>query len=103
MMAKRAVATIVQVPGAQGVSNRFYRVHPRRNDRVVEVSSALINLYPELDFTAFTFVRHLLLTLADVSARRYQAVQTEVQAVWTQRMQRLVRRLRGRGRFLGLR
>ena len=39
--AQGARAVVLQVPGAQNLTNRYYAVHPRRNDRFVEASAAL--------------------------------------------------------------
>ena len=33
--------TVLQVTGAQNMSNRFYSVHPRRNDRFLKASPLL--------------------------------------------------------------
>ena len=59
-LAAGAGAKVVQVMGAQNLSNRYYSVHPRRNDRFLRASDRLEALYPEVDFTEFHFVRHLL-------------------------------------------
>ena len=44
-IAGAAKAVIVQVMGAQNLSNRFYRVHPRRNDRFLEPTVLLTKIY----------------------------------------------------------
>ncbi len=50
--------TVIQVMGAQNLSNRFYRVHPRRNDRFLEgVRPAGSRSISEVDFTEFHFNR----------------------------------------------
>ena len=38
-----ARATIIQLPGAQNMSNRFYSVHPRRNDRFLQASAQMFS------------------------------------------------------------
>ena len=53
-----AAATVIQLPGVQNQSNRFYSVHPRRNDRFLRPSAALETLYPDIDFTDIAFTRH---------------------------------------------
>ncbi len=45
--------TVVQVMGANLLSNRFFTVHPRRNDRFVQASTVLKAIYPEVDFSDF--------------------------------------------------
>ncbi|WP_323772287.1 DUF6473 family protein [Antarctobacter sp.] len=86
---------VVQVMGAQNLSNRFYSVHPRRNDRFLRASDRLMALYPEIDFTEFHFVRHMLGRLAEVSGDRYAQVLDELRMAWTARMKHLLTQLRG--------
>ena len=74
--------TVVQVMGAQNLTNRFYTVHPRRNDRFLRAAPDLQALYPEVDFTEFHFTRHLLRTLRWSSADRFEVVAEELRAVW---------------------
>jgi predicted Zn-dependent protease len=50
-LAGAARVTVVQAMGAQALSNRYYRVHPRRNDRFLGPSPALSALFREVDFT----------------------------------------------------
>ena len=56
---------MIQVSGAQNLSNRFHAVHPRRNDRFLRASTLLKTIYRDVDFTEFNFTRHLLTTLRD--------------------------------------
>ncbi len=46
--------------GANFLSNRFYSVHPRRNDRFLRASTVLQAIYSDVDFADFTFTRHML-------------------------------------------
>ena len=59
-IAAGAHVTVVQVLGAHNMSNRYYSVHPRRNDRFIAPSKLLCSIYPEVDFAEFHFTRHLL-------------------------------------------
>ena len=59
-IASNAQMTVVQVLGATNMSNRFYSVHPRRNDRFVSASKRMQVLFPDVDFTDFNFIGHLL-------------------------------------------
>ncbi|MEM9578197.1 MAG: DUF6473 family protein [Pseudomonadota bacterium] len=93
--ANGAEATVLQMFGAQNLSNRFYTVHPRRNDRFVNASPLLTSIYPEVDFSEFHFTRHMLMNLHQVSAERFGAVRQELQTAWTARMQLLLRRIEG--------
>lgn len=92
---RNAELTIVQVMGAQNMSNRMYTVHPRRNDRLVATSNFLKTLYREPDYTQFHFTRHLLSTLADISSDRFDLVAEELGAAWTARMKTLFRQIGG--------
>lgn len=91
-----AEATILQVVGAQNLSNRFYTVHPRRNDRFLKASPLLRAIYPEVDFSEFHFTRHMLSALYAVSSQRFTAVRRELQKAWTSRMKLLCGRLSGK-------
>lgn len=83
---RNAVMNVVQVMGAQNLSNRFYTVHPRRNDRFVKASTVLRAIYPEIDFSEFCFTRHMLLALNACSPERFAIVREEIQTAWVARM-----------------
>ncbi|MDP4031545.1 MAG: DUF6473 family protein [Pseudorhodobacter sp.] len=85
-IAAHAQATVVQIVGAQNLSNRFYAVHPRRNDRFLWASALLREMYPQVDFTEFHFTRHMLQTLQAVAPERFEAVAEELRACWRARM-----------------
>lgn len=85
-----ALLTVVEVMGAHNVSNRFYTVHPRRNDRFVRASSVLRAIYPEVDFAEVCFTRHLLGQLHAASPDRFAIVREELQAAWSARMRSLL-------------
>lgn len=87
---QRATAAVVQIVGAQNLSNRFYAVHPRRNDRFVAARPALQRLYPEVDFTEFSFTRHLLQGLHHGSDPRFDQVVADLRGLWVERMGRLL-------------
>ncbi|OIQ28686.1 MAG: hypothetical protein BM562_12445 [Alphaproteobacteria bacterium MedPE-SWcel] len=102
-IAARGDLTILQVMGAQNLTNSFYKVHPRRNDRFLRPYDALSHLFPEIDFTDFHFNKHLLKSLRAVSPERFQRVCTDLQATWSTRMTRLIAALDGRVVLLWLR
>jgi hypothetical protein len=85
-----AEMTIVQIVGAQNLSNRFYSVHPRRNDRFLRASAVLRAVYPETDFTEHCFTRHMLTTLYALSPLRFERLRVELQQAWTARMQQFL-------------
>lgn len=82
--------TVVQVMGANYLSNRFYSVHPRRNDRFLRASTVLQAIYGEVDFSEFTFTRHMLGALYDVCPERFDIVVTELRAGWSARMRNML-------------
>ena len=90
--AKSSVA-VVQMLGPQNNSNRFYAVHPRRNDRFLAAKPALRDLFPKVDFTEFNFTRHLLLALQQHSPERFQILSSELRQVWIAHMRRLLAQL----------
>ena len=85
-----ARAVVLQVTSAHNMTNRFYTVHPRRNDRFVTASAMLRTIYPQVDFTEFHFTRHMLKHLMAVSADRFEIVRDELQTAWVARMRRFV-------------
>jgi len=97
-----AEVTIIQVLGAANMSNRFYAVHPRRNDRFLRASPLLKALYPDVDFAVLNFVRHLLVALADRSPDRFDVVRHELREAWLARMKALLVRIPGRKVLLWL-
>ena len=92
----RARATVIQIMGAQNMSNRFYTVHPRRNDRFVSASNLLRRIYPEVDFTEFHFTRHMLTTLADADPEKFARVREELRQAWVARMRTLIDQIGGK-------
>ena len=89
-IARRAEAVVVQVLGAANLTNRYYTVHPRRNDRFIGATPLLKSLYRDVDFTEINFTRHLLRTLQATSAERFEAVADELRNVWMRRMTELL-------------
>lgn len=102
-MAHRADISVLQLPGAHNLSNRLYRVHPRRNDRFLQASEALVRLYPEVDFTEFHFNKHLLNHLLALGTERFARVKRELQQAWLARMRLLVSQVDGDIALLWLR
>lgn len=74
--------TVIEVMGAHNLSNRFYTVHPRRNDRFLRASGDLRELFPELDFADFVFTRHMLRTLRLTCPERFARVRRELTGAW---------------------
>lgn len=88
-----AKATVIQVSGAQNMSNRFYAVHPRRNDRFLRASTLLKAIYRDIDFTDFNFTRHLVTTLNEESAEKFSMVRQELRDAWVARMRTMIEKV----------
>ncbi len=89
-MAACADVAVIQAMGAQNISNAFYNVHPRRNDRFLRANPPLLDLFPDVDFTEFHFNRHMLSRLHAKSADRFAKLRAHLQATWLERMHELV-------------
>ncbi len=100
--AQAARVTVIQVMGAQNMSNRFYAVHPRRNDRFLKASALMKQVFREVDFTEFHFTRHMLSTLSRLSPERYAMVVDELRAAWLARMEQLLAKVSGKTVLLWL-
>ncbi len=94
--ASAADIAVIQIVGAQNMTNRFYTVHPRRNDRFVAPSMLLSTIFREVDFSAFHFTKHMLTQLQRVSPERFAAVRHELQQAWLARMRLILGQIRGK-------
>ncbi|MBL4927097.1 DUF6473 family protein [Fuscibacter oryzae] len=97
-----AEAVVVQAAGLPNLSNAFYSVHPRRNDRFLGATPRLRTLFPEMDFTDFAFTQHLLHSLASRSPHRFAEVLAELRRAWLRQMRTLLAHLQGRAILLSL-
>lgn len=95
-----AQIAVVQVMGAQNMTNRFYAVHPRRNDRFISTSPLLQTIYREVDFADFHFNKHMLKRLMEVSPERFRTVRDELQQAWMARMRLMLKRINGKSILL---
>ncbi|WP_299688689.1 DUF6473 family protein [uncultured Tateyamaria sp.] len=91
-----AQVTVIQVTSPRNMSNRFYKVHPRRNDRFVEASPLLRTIYREVDFAEFNFTNHMLQRLYLVSPERFHAVLDELRTAWLARMRLVLSQIPGK-------
>ncbi|MEL6467701.1 MAG: DUF6473 family protein [Pseudomonadota bacterium] len=91
-----AMTTVIQITSPRNMSNRFYRVHPRRNDRFVEASALLRAIYREVDFAEFNFTNHMLTRLQLMSPERFETVVEELQTAWVARMRLVLSQINGR-------
>jgi hypothetical protein len=95
-LARQARVCVLQIGGAQNMSNRFYTVHPRRNDRFVKASRLMRQIFSDVDFTDFAFTRHMLETLARFAPDRFGLLREELQQAWVARTRLLSENLGGR-------
>lgn len=95
-IAQRSEVTVVQVMGAQNMSNRYYKVHPRRNDRFIGASNMMQMVFNEIDFSEFHFTRHMLGTLCARTPDRYAMVRDELRMAWSARMKLLLNTIGGK-------
>lgn len=89
-----AAACVVQITGAQNVTNRYYSVHPRRNDRFTGPTPLLRSLFRQVDFTEFSFTRHLVQVLHAHSQDRFEVLAEELRSAWVARMKDLLTQLK---------
>ncbi|MEO0917831.1 MAG: DUF6473 family protein, partial [Pseudomonadota bacterium] len=94
-IAAKSRVTVLQVLGAQNMSNRLYSVHSRRNDRFLGVSSALRDIFPDVDFADINFTGHLISTLRDASEAAFGVLVDELKWSWVQRMRRILSLING--------
>lgn len=94
--AAQARVTVVQAMGAQNMTNRYYSVHPRRNDRFLAPSRLMRQAFRDVDFTEFHFNRHMLSRLRQVAPDRYAVLRDGLKDVWLLRMRQLLRQIGGR-------
>jgi hypothetical protein len=101
-VAARAQVAVVQVTGAEALSNPFYSVHSRRNDRFLAATPALRALFPQVDVTDIHFTRHLLQVLERSDATGYAQLVQGLKDCWLDRMRQLLARLPNRRVLLWL-
>lgn len=92
-LAARARLAVVQLTGADTISNPYYIVHARRNDRFLAATPALMTLFPEVDFSEISFTRHLLSVLSATDPARFTLVRAVLQANWIAAMRQLLAHL----------
>lgn len=88
--ASRAQSVLMLLPWLGNLSNPFYRVHPRRNDRFVAARAPLRALFPEVDFAPFAFTGHALGTLHATCPERFGLVRQALVEAWSLRMRLLL-------------
>lgn len=94
-VSKMARLSVVQLLGAPNMSNRFYAVHPRRNDRFLRASNLMRAVFDDVDFTEFNFTRHMLNTLQSYAPERFESLVAELRLAWLARMKSLLEKFSG--------
>ena len=89
-LAQGAEAVVLEVMGVANLSNAFYQVHPRRNDRFIRAHQALYDLAPGLDTTDIHFTGHLLKEVTRLAPKAAPALIKSLQATWSERMKQLI-------------
>jgi len=89
-VAAEARLAVVQIPGAEAMTNPFYTVHGRRNDRILTPTPTLRALYPEVEFTETLFARHLLTVLSEADPDRFLTVVAGLKKNWVSTMRQLL-------------
>lgn len=92
-LARNSAAVVLQIPCAMNLTNPFYRVHPRRNDRFLQATDRMRRLYPEVDFTEFHFTRHMMARLNQIAPERFAVLREALQDTWVERMEQLLERI----------
>ncbi len=87
--------TVIEVTGAQNMSNRFYSVDPRRNNRFLRASKIMKSIFFEFDFANLETTEQMLSLIACDAADRMPLLKQEIQTAWVARMRSLVRAIDG--------
>ncbi|MCG6902290.1 MAG: DUF6473 family protein [Rhodobacter sp.] len=97
-----AQVTVVQIMGASSMSNRFFTVDPRQNDRFLRASRQFKDIYPEIDFSRFDMTSKMLGELVRVGPERLHLVRQELQSAWVARMRSMLGKIEGKKVLLWL-
>lgn len=98
----KAQMCVVQLLGPETMSNRFYAVHPRRNNRFLRASKLMRSVFQGVDFDQFNFIPHMLDTLEREAPDGFESLARELQVAWVARMTRLLNELPGQKVLLAI-
>ncbi|MEM6478529.1 MAG: DUF6473 family protein [Pseudomonadota bacterium] len=93
-LASQATAIVLEALSVTNQTTPLYRVHPRRNDRVICALPALYDLVPGLDMAEVHFTGHLMAEIGRLKPDALAPVLSILQRSWVERMRRLVSLLR---------
>ena len=88
--ASKAEVCVVQVMPASALSNRMFLVRPRRNGRLHGVTELLAGMYPDVDFSRFSYVNGMLRYLSAVQDNRFRLLINEMRNAWIARTHTLL-------------
>ena len=89
-IARNAKTCVLQIMGAHNMSNPYYKVHPRRNDRFIKALPLLREEFPGVDFTEFHYTKNLLHHLNLMDPDRFQTLGDVLRKTWRDKMKRLL-------------
>ena len=90
-----AKVTVIEATGAPNMTNRFYSVDPRHNNRFLRASRLMKSVFFGVDFTGVETTDDLLGLLAREAGDRLPLLSRELQTAWVARMRSLVRQIGG--------
>ncbi|MGR3468642.1 MAG: DUF6473 family protein, partial [Shimia sp.] len=82
---------MIDLPSGANTSNAFFRVHPRRNDRIIDIRPRLRAELPGAEWIDVHFTGHLLQMLEHLDHEVRDAVIANLREAWMVRMSALVR------------
>ncbi len=88
--ASGAEVCVVQVMSARSISNRLFKVKPKRNARIMAVSKALEDLFPHVDFDTFTYAHNMLNQISEADPEQFVEVEAELKKAWVARTRSLL-------------
>lgn len=94
-LGNKALATVIQIPSLQNITNQFFSVHPRRNDRFIQASPLLKSLLQHTDLSEVHFTGHLMRLLQTLPAAQLATVVDDLRQTWLERMTKLITSING--------
>lgn len=88
--ASNSEVCVIQVMSARSISNRLFRVKPKRNAQIKAVSKALEDLFPHVDFETFTYAHNMLNQISEADPDKFTEVEAELKKAWVARTRMLL-------------
>ncbi|MCA0042382.1 DUF6473 family protein [Celeribacter litoreus] len=93
---RKANLTVLQIPAASTISNRFYTVVRADPYRIIRPSSLLQTIYNGVDFSGVRTTDELLSLLHAKGPDKFDVVRNELRDAWIARMRSVATELRGK-------